>query len=1006
MSINYRVKQRLQAALKQQSHGLLSLTRLFKSFDTDHSGALSWEEFCAALQKCGLAPSPQDIRSIFLDLDKDGNNEISYTEFIQVMRGELSNQRKALIKHIFESIDTDRDGQISMTDIGKCFNPKNHPDVRAGRITAATLLKEFFDLLSIFTDTGYLNLSQFMEYYASSAAFDDDIKFAEVMKGLWTTAGTSSSTPSLQRPTTTTSSAYFQSTVGGLLTDVDPGLNNNLERLREQLKARGARGFVGLQRKFRIMDDDGSRTLNLVEFKKALRESGVTFTELQMSQLFTAFDRDRNGAVDFDEFLVTARGPMNARRRKLIHLAFGATRNQSESLTDKMAKLKVSSVDDLDENSLRIAKLGPSSGAAGHGTEIILANLGTVQKRSSSVPSMGLIHIIQKVKYQLRAFGATSFIGLQRKFRIMDDDGNNRLDLNEFKKAMKELAGDSSETIPHVARLQDVLNRKSGGVSSQNSMPPPPPPSVNIRSSYDNSFAPVPPRVNQIEALSPSKLPAAVAYLVGKLKEEMRARGAHGFVGMQRKFRIIDDDNSKSLSYPEFKKAMKELNMQLSDSEMRTLKGITGAKRRSALNHFRGTIPAGVLPGTGLPQRSQPSSAVKSRKEEILLRKMPADIRLLVDQFKTQIRAKGGLGFISLQRKFRIMDDDNSKTISMTEFKKAMKELNISLSEADQRSLFEYFDTDNRQLSKSYRANPSTSPYIPVDRRNQQLESGGLKSMNKKPRQPAPPATYGVKVLLDKLKAELKARGANGFIGLQRKFKIMDDNNDRQINLPEFKKLKAQGSNASSIALFGGGEYGYESARRPQTAPESCISGSRKKGVEEARSSVYRSSIVLGDDVSSNPHRKKPATYKTGVSLSNVASGNIRQKPLDEILSSLRSELARRGARGIVGLQRKFRIIDDNGDGSLSLGEFTKAMIECDLRLSEEEILQLFRHFDMNGDGNLDFEEFLVGVRRNVGFAGSSSASPTANRIFGQGGDDSARPSRKTFLVSTQISIG
>eukprot|EP00981_Chlorochromonas_danica_P014736 scaffold8708_cov179-Ochromonas_danica.AAC.17 len=44
--------------------------------------------------------------------------------------------------------------------------------------------------------------------------------------------------------------------------------------------------------------------------------------------------------------------------------------------------------------------------------------------------------------------------------------------------------------------------------------------------------------------------------------------------------------------------------------------------------------------------------------------------------------------------------------------------------------------------------------------------------------------------------------------------------------------------------------------------------------------------------------------------------------------------------------------------------------------------------------------------QRNVGFAGSSSASPTANRIFGQGGDDSARPSRKTFLVSTQISIG
>jgi calcyphosin len=53
-------------------------------------------------------------------------------------------------------------------------------------------------------------------------------------------------------------------------------------------------------------------------------------------------------------------------------------------------------------------------------------------------------------------------------------------------------------------------------------------------------------------------------------------------------------------------------------------------------------------------------------------------------------------------------------------------------------------------------------------------------------------------------------------------------------------------------------------------------------------------------------------------------------------LEKLRAELAQRGARGMVGLQRKFRIIDDDGDRALSIGEFNKAMNECNLKLSEE----------------------------------------------------------------------
>ncbi len=307
MSVNHRVKQRLQAALAQQSGGLLGLATLFKRYDTDGSGSLSWEEFCSALQKCGLAPSPQDIRAIFLDLDKDGNNEISYIEFIQVMRGDLSNQRKALIKRVFDSIDEDGDGIISMTDIGKVFTPANHPDVKAGRINANALLKDFFESFSTVSQNGYVNLSQFMEYYANSSAFEDDIKFSEIMNSLWKIKTNSKSNQGNSTLKSFSSAPNSSVGVGSLLSDSNPGANSHLELLQAQLKSRGVRGFVGLQRKFKIMDDDGNRQLNLVEFKKGIKETGLNLTDLQISQLFSLFDRDRNGSIDFDEFLTTLR---------------------------------------------------------------------------------------------------------------------------------------------------------------------------------------------------------------------------------------------------------------------------------------------------------------------------------------------------------------------------------------------------------------------------------------------------------------------------------------------------------------------------------------------------------------------------------------------------------------------------------------------------------------------------------------------------------------------------
>jgi len=55
------------------------------------------------------------------------------------------------------------------------------------------------------------------------------------------------------------------------------------------------------------MDDDGSRSLDIKEFKKGLHDYGVLMELDQIQTLFNELDKDGSGTVDFDEFLKALR---------------------------------------------------------------------------------------------------------------------------------------------------------------------------------------------------------------------------------------------------------------------------------------------------------------------------------------------------------------------------------------------------------------------------------------------------------------------------------------------------------------------------------------------------------------------------------------------------------------------------------------------------------------------------------------------------------------------------
>merc|ERR1711976_435692 len=96
-----------------------------------------------------------------------------------------------------------------------------------------------------------------------------------------------------------------------------------VEKLRLQILARGGCGGIkGIGRTFKIIDDDGNKTLSMSEFKKGLRDYGLDLENINVDETFQCFDADGSGSIDFEEFLRKLRPPMNNFRRELINKAF------------------------------------------------------------------------------------------------------------------------------------------------------------------------------------------------------------------------------------------------------------------------------------------------------------------------------------------------------------------------------------------------------------------------------------------------------------------------------------------------------------------------------------------------------------------------------------------------------------------------------------------------------------------------------------------------------------
>ncbi|XP_063962532.1 calcyphosin-like protein [Lytechinus pictus] len=98
--------------------------------------------------------------------------------------------------------------------------------------------------------------------------------------------------------------------------------NDAVQKMRDTLLKRGPSTIKSLGRSFRIMDDDGNKSISREEFKKGFTDYNCGLSDEEYEAVFQLCDKDSSGALSFDEFLIHLKPPMNQGRIDIVEKAF------------------------------------------------------------------------------------------------------------------------------------------------------------------------------------------------------------------------------------------------------------------------------------------------------------------------------------------------------------------------------------------------------------------------------------------------------------------------------------------------------------------------------------------------------------------------------------------------------------------------------------------------------------------------------------------------------------
>jgi len=96
-----------------------------------------------------LGFSEGEVATLFRTFDYDNSGLISYDEFLCTVRGPMSPYRKSIVVKAFAKLDKDGNGYIDINDLKGVYNASKHPDVLSGKKTEDQILQEWLETFEV-----------------------------------------------------------------------------------------------------------------------------------------------------------------------------------------------------------------------------------------------------------------------------------------------------------------------------------------------------------------------------------------------------------------------------------------------------------------------------------------------------------------------------------------------------------------------------------------------------------------------------------------------------------------------------------------------------------------------------------------------------------------------------------------------------------------------------------------------------------------------------------------
>jgi calcyphosin len=416
-------------------------------------------------------------------------------------------------------------------------------------------------------------------------------------------------------------------------TEASPGIQMLINRIKQAMKQRGGNGFQGLQRRFRIMDDDNSGNLSLKEFKKALQEMNFDLSETDLRNLFSFFDRDRSGNIDFEEFVQGIRDPMNGKRVGFVMQAFRildidgngeidvteiAKKYDASKHPEVIAKRKTTSqvlrefLDNFDVNSTNVkdgkvakeefinyyANLSASIDNDDY-FELMMRNAWHLSGGvGAAANSSNMRVLVTNSKGQEQTITLENDLGVKRDdypqiyARLRAQGVEDILAINGKIIQILNINGVEVISIKTGATVSSILNDQRQGKASQGPPPlqvlraPPPAPAASrngISNSGGNNSARNNPATNNAKAIyttmqqrqQSAKVQAQLKImgetLFNVIRTQLLAKGAEGIINLQRIFQDMDRDGNHSIDQEELQLALQQMNLIFSKEQINAL---------------------------------------------------------------------------------------------------------------------------------------------------------------------------------------------------------------------------------------------------------------------------------------------------------------------------------------------------------------------------------------------------------------------------------------------------